>query len=113
MELFPFGQVEHTLKALSEKQKLTSNNLANAHTPNYQAKDISFAELIGNMNQPFETDLARTMGSQMPEALSTGMPVDMQKELIDMQKTMLFYSMTTRRASTIFNGLRTASQIGR
>ena len=113
MDFFGINSIATTLHALSEKQKINSNNIANAHTPNYQAKDVSFADLLGHMNQPFETRLSQKMGTQMADAMSTGAPVDLQKELLDMQKSMLFYTMTTRRASSIFSGLRNAAQIGR
>jgi flagellar basal body rod protein FlgB len=102
-----------SLSAISERQRLTSANLANAHTPGYTARQVRFSDLLKTDN-PFETALSQKMGGKLSEINSdTGMPVDMQKELIDMQKNMLFYSMVTRRASSIFNELRTASQVGR
>lgn len=101
------------MRAISEKQKVNSNNLANAHTPGYTTQQVNFADLLKTDN-PFETALSAKMGSKMIEVTGgTGLPVDIQKELIDMQKNMLFYSMATRRASTIFSTLKTASQIGR
>jgi flagellar basal body rod protein FlgB len=105
--------VLNSLSAISERQRLSSANLANAHTPGYTAKRVSFSDLL-RADNPFETRLSRKMGSKMTEiGAETGMPVDLQKELIEMQKNMLFYSMATRRATTIFTALRTASQIGR
>jgi flagellar basal body rod protein FlgB len=116
MEILPnnsLDQVIHYLGAISERQRLTSANIANAHTPGYTARSISFADLLKTDN-PFETDLSQKIGSKLSEiSTDTGTPVDIQKELIDMQKNMLFYSMTTRRASTIFNSLKAASQVGR
>lgn len=102
-----------SLSAISERQRLTSANLANAHTPGYTAKSVSFSDLL-RADNPFETQLSQKMGSKMVEmGAETGKSVDIQKELIDMQKNMMFYSMATRRATTIFTSLRTASQIGR
>lgn len=107
------NNVIHALSAISEKQKMTSANIANAHTPGYTAKQVRFADLLQSDN-PFETALSQKMGSQLIQSdVESGAPVDLQKELIDMQKSMLFYSMTTRRASTIFNSLKTATQVGR
>ena len=106
------NQLGFTLKAISERQKLVTNNVANAHTPGYMAKDISFSDLL-QMDNPFETRLSQEMGKRTPEANSTGLPVDLQKEMIEMQKNMLFYGMASRRVSTVFNTLKTASQIGR
>lgn len=109
---FSLNNIAYTLKAISERQKLVTNNVANAHTPGYTAKEVSFSDLL-NADSPFETRLSQEMGQRMPEATSTGMPVDLQKEMIQMQKNMLFYGMASRRASTIINTLKTASQIGR
>lgn len=112
--MFPdISQISLTLRAISDRQKVNSANLSNAQTPGYVARELNFADLLKTDN-PFETALSQKMGSRLSEMTSeTGVPVDIQKELIEMQKNMLFYSMTTRRASTIFNGLKAASQVGR
>lgn len=103
----------HTLSAVSERQKLTSANLANAHTPGYTARSASFSDILQGYN-PLETELSRKMGSHISEVnYNTGKPVDMQQELIDMQKNLLFYSMASRRATSIFTGLKAAAQVGR
>ena len=93
------GGVTNALKAISERQKLVSGNIANAHTPGYTAKNVSFSDLL-KADTPFETGLSREMGSVMSEEANTGQPVDLQKELIEMHKNNLFYSMATRRASS-------------
>ncbi|HEY9746930.1 MAG TPA: hypothetical protein V6C99_12010 [Oculatellaceae cyanobacterium] len=114
--LFPDSSLNivlNSLSAISERQRLASANLANAHTPGYTAKQVSFSDLLREDN-PFETDLSRKMGGAMGAlGADTGQPVNLQREMIEMQKNMLYYSMASRRASTIFNALRTASQIGR
>ncbi|WP_373532230.1 flagellar basal body rod protein FlgB [Vampirovibrio sp.] len=103
----------HYLTAISAKQKLTSANIANAQTPGYTAREMSFAEVLKTEN-PFETDLSQRMGSKLSEMNNnSGLPVDLQKELVEMQKNLLFYSMTTRRAASVFNSLKNATQVGR
>ncbi len=102
-----------SMAAISKRQQVTSNNIANAHTPGYLAKEVSFADLLGNAQNPFETRLSEKMGTSLSDANSTGEPVKLQKELINMQENYLYYSVVTRRAAVIFNTLRTASQIGR
>jgi flagellar basal-body rod protein FlgB len=106
--------VQHLLSAISERQRINGANIANAQTPGYRARSVSFAELLGEEN-PFETPLAAKMGSHMPEMDTriTESPVELQKELIETQKNLLFYNMAVRRASTIVTGLKTASQVGR
>jgi flagellar basal body rod protein FlgB len=107
------GSLVHMLGAISERQKITTNNLANAHTPGYTAREISFSELLGQMDSPFETRLSQQMGASMAMEGNTGQPVSMQKELVDMQKNLLFYNMAVRRISTVITGMKTASQVGR
>lgn len=115
MSFDPLSNVSHILQAISKRQEMTSNNLANAYTPGYTAKSASFADLIGDTTSPFSTVLSQKMGTSevMNDNASTGLPVDIQKEMIEMQKNNLYYTVATRRASTIFNTLRTAAQIGR
>ena len=100
------------LNAISERQKLVGGNIANAHTPGYTAKQVSFSDLLKTDN-PFETNLSREMGGVLSQETNTGQPVDIQHELIEMQKNNLYYSMVTRRASSVFTMLKAAGQIGR
>jgi flagellar basal-body rod protein FlgB len=105
--------IMQNFSAISERQRLSSANIANAHTPGYTARSASFSDLL-KANNPFETDLSRKMGSKVSEINNnTGLPVDLHKELIEMQKNMLFYTMETRRATTLFTGLKSAAQVGR
>lgn len=100
------------LDAVSYRQKLVSNNIANAHTPGYSAQRASFSELLANANNPFETNLSAKMGT-VPGVHNAGGPVSLQKEMLEMQKNNLFFAMASRRLTTVFTTLRTASQIGR
>lgn len=101
------------LNAVSERQRLTSSNIANAHTPGYTAREVSFSDLL-KTDSPFETALSQRMGSKFTEMNNnTGMPVDLQKELIEMQKNNLMYMMVTKVTGTYFSNLKTATQVGR
>lgn len=103
----------HYLSAISARQKLTSANIANAQTPGYTAREMSFSEVL-KADNPFETHLSQSMGSKLSEMNNnTGTPVDLQKELVEMQKNLLFYSMITRRAASVVTSLKSASQVGR
>ncbi|XCD81640.1 flagellar basal body rod protein FlgB [Candidatus Liberibacter asiaticus] len=54
---------------LSERQKIVSENISNASTPNYRAKDISSFETI--LNQNFL--MARTHETHLKESDSSGL----------------------------------------
>jgi flagellar basal body rod protein FlgB len=116
MEISPNQSLDLTLNylsAIAQRQSLTSANIANAHTPGYTAKSASFSDLLKS-DSPFETYLSHKMGNHMSEmSTDTGISVDLQKELIDMQKNLLFYSMVSRRASSIVSNMKAASQVGR
>jgi flagellar basal body rod protein FlgB len=109
------NSISRIISSLSANQKITAHNVANAQTPGYVRQVPSFSDTLGNMNNPFETTLSAKMGSLMPQTLArqTGKPVDLSEEFLLMQKYFLDYSVVTRRASSIFNNLRRASQIGR
>ena len=100
---------------ISVNQKIAANNVANSQTPGYVRQVPSFSDTLGRLQNPFETNLSQQMGSLMPQTLArkTGQPVDLAEEFLLMQKYFLDYSVVSRRASTIFNNLRRASQIGR
>lgn len=108
-------KIENIITGLANHQKVVSNNIANAHTPGYLKQTYKFADVLGNMNNPFETNLSQKMGSMANSsfAMEEGKPVDIAREMVDMQKVFLNYTMVTRRASTIFNNIRRATQIGR
>ena len=110
-----FGPAMDILNAVSERQKLVTSNIANAHTPGYKGKHVSFSQLLYNEHSPYETRLAKKMGTSLQPLgmMDSGKEVDLKEEMIDMQKNMLFFSMSSRRVSSIFSTLRTASQIGR
>ncbi len=110
-----FNPIANVLNAVSNNQKLVSSNISNAQTPGYTAKSTTFSQLLYNQHSPFETKMSKQMGSSLQPLghMETGQPVNMKQELLTMQKNMLFYSMTTRRAASVFNMLRTSSQIGR
>lgn len=110
-----FQPIAEMLSGLSTSQQIVSSNIANAQTPGYTARSVNFSDLVSQQNRPFETRLSKAMGTTCQPLASqdSGEPVNLQREMITMQKNMLFYSMATRRAATVFNTLRTASQIGR
>ena len=101
------------LEAVSYRQQLVSNNIANAQTPGYVAKTVGFSDLLSSLNDPFQTGLSKKMGASMAHSEMESGPVSLQKELIDMQKNLLFYNMATRRLTTVFNNMRAATQTGR
>lgn len=49
--------LEYALNYASQKQKVISNNIANADTPNYKAKSVSFSKMLkSEMNDSFSAN---------------------------------------------------------
>ena len=51
------SQIEDRLNLITHSHKLVSNNLANASTPGYQAKDVSFKNYLQAIHQGTERGL--------------------------------------------------------
>jgi flagellar basal-body rod protein FlgB len=110
--LSPYGS---TLDLINHKQGIVSHNLANANTPGYSAKSVAFSDLMAMENSPFETGLSKKMGHLKPEEMveGTGHPVNIHEEMIEMQRNNLYFSMATRRLSSVITALKSSAQIGR
>lgn len=108
-------KMDRMVAGLTNQQKAISNNIANAHTPGYTRQTYSFSDVLGNMSNPYENRLSQRMGAMIDTSLGEdgGEPVDLAREMVDMQKVYLNYSMVTRRMSTVFGNLRRATQLGR
>lgn len=109
------NKIENIISGLSSQQKVISGNIANTHTPGYVRQSYNFSDVLGNLTNPFETNLSRKMGSMLNSSMvqTEGRPVNLAQEMVAMQKVFLNYSMVTRRASTVFSNLRRATQLGR
>ncbi len=101
------------LGIISQRQQYISDNVANANTPGYVAKDISFSQMLETMKSPFENSLSRKMANSSVVESFSGQPVNLQHEMIEMQRNSLFYNVAIRRTSTIISLLKSSIQVGR
>ncbi|MFM7468619.1 MAG: flagellar basal body rod protein FlgB [Vampirovibrionales bacterium] len=103
------------LGALGEKQQLTSNNIVNAHTPNYTRKHASFQQVLAARVNHSETSFSEAMGSAKSPMwrYDTGEKVNLQDEFLELQRTLMSYNIVTRRLSSVITNLKTAAQTGR
>ena len=100
------------LGAITEKQQVLSANLANMNTPGYVRHDVNFSQLIGNANSPLETQLSKKLGPS-PLSMEAGGEVVPAQELVAMQQNMIFYTMATRRVSSVISELKTVVSVGK
>jgi flagellar basal-body rod protein FlgB len=103
-----FRLAEQRLAWLDRRQEVLAQNIANADTPGYAAKDLpSFAQVLARTGvvAPARTDprhLAGTQGPQptaravrvTPERTPTGNAVQIERELVKVSDTEMHHSLT-------------------
>ena len=100
------------LDLISIKQESLSSNLANVSTPGYVRQDVNFEQYIGKLNSPLETEMAKKIGP-CPLIEEKEGKVNIAEELMAMQKNSLFYSIASRRATSLIQELKTVIQVGK
>lgn len=100
------------LDVIAKRQEAIGANLANVHTPGYIRQDINFEQYLGSLNSPLETSLSKKLGPS-PVMKSEGGEVNPAQEMILLQKNALFYTLATRRVTSMIQELKTVSQVGR
>lgn len=103
------------LDGLSKAQQANSANIANANTPGYRAKQVSFETILNQQSSPMETSLSLKMGpSMLPQLIAPdGGKVNLQQEMLEMQKNLINFSLATKHLKTVITNVRTTSQVGR
>ena len=100
------------MNMLSKNQSIITNNLTNIDTPDYQAQNTNFREVMGTIQSPIMTDLAQKMGPP-PLITNNEGKVDLEKELLNMQVNNVFYTLASKRAGKVIAEIKSASQVGR
>lgn len=107
------GKVNLMLDLISQKQRALSANISNVDTPGYVRKDIKFEQYLGTMNSPLETELSSRLGpSAIIEEREEGV-IDPARELTEMQKNSLIYSVAARRMTTLITEFKTVINVGK
>jgi flagellar basal-body rod protein FlgB len=124
--------LQRALDASSMRQQAISNNLANADTPNYKAKQVAFEDLLkqhlSNQTQ-FEgtrtdarhlvigqgEDLPTPQMEVNPTAImqNNGNSVDADQEMTQMGKNALWYYTLTQQLTSEFQQLSIAIKGGK
>ncbi len=69
-----FGIHESALSLRAERAKVLANNLANADTPGFKARDIDFSKALKQAENAQSSDLSRTHGAHLDSQLGTEIP---------------------------------------
>ena len=110
--------IEDRLSLNSTNQKLISSNLANINTPGYNAKGVSFENVLRQSLEEHVLQMVRTNGSHLapddplqaletPEIVETG-PVDLDTEMVNLTKNSIEYQHMVGMLNKEFTMLKTA-----
>jgi len=110
--------IEDRLSLNSTNQKLISSNLANINTPGYNAKGVSFENVLRQSLEEHVLQMVRTNGSHLapddplqaletPEIVETG-PVDLDTEMVNLLKNSIEYNHMVGMLNKKFTMLKTA-----
>lgn len=103
-----FEAMSSALDALSLRQRVIADNIANVQTPGYQAKRVQFEDAlsaaVGNGSGQVT---ARTLSSLEPTR-EDGNNVNLDTEVLSNIDTNLRYQLATRAMDGQFSSLRTA-----
>lgn len=100
------------MDATALRQKVLSNNLANANTPGYIRKDVEFSEALADAIDGGIKDIRK---SQAEVVIDDDAPVDnrgnsvsLQKEMAEIAQNALLYDFAAEMTGQKFNLLRKA-----
>ena len=99
--------LKHRMNYLIERQGVVSGNIANATTPNYLAKDISFEKMVSNNSMKMATtsgshiqSKGRGTSHKMTESNEhvrhDGNSVKMDQEMLKLQDIQMNYRLATQ-----------------
>ncbi|MBG9548147.1 flagellar basal body rod protein FlgB [Cytobacillus firmus] len=131
MQLFSgtISTLEQALNYSSLKQKVISQNIANADTPNYKAKDASFkAAFKSALDESMDANKSDYRhydfknGSSSGQGIVTrpdtsynhnGNSVDLDKEMADLATNQIYYNAVIERVSGKFSSLQNVLRGGK
>ncbi|WP_338782245.1 flagellar basal body rod protein FlgB [Metabacillus sp. FJAT-52054] len=119
--------LENALKTSNIQQKVISNNIANADTPGYKAKKVSFQNVLNSEmasikatrtdQRHLEFTNASTTGAVVKNKNSSyhsnGNSVDIDQEMSDLAKNQIQYNALVDRLNGKFKSLQTVLTGGR
>lgn len=98
------------LDGLTTRQSAIADNIANADTPGYTAKEVSFESALAASVNAGSGAVTPTTTSSTATAGSNGNNVDLSDESVNEIKTTLAYQFTSQAISQQFAGVRAAMQ---
>lgn len=129
MKLFSgiFPALEASLKYSSIKHEVSAQNIANADTPNYKGKQVSFKKVLNDSVSNMKTHTTDLRHFKIESGLypSTGIDhfrvqyrhdgnsVDIDKEMSDIAANQIYYNAISDRLNGKFTALKDVIRGGR
>jgi flagellar basal-body rod protein FlgB len=123
------NSLEQALNYSSLKQQVISQNIANAETPNYKAKDVSFKSILQNeLSQNFTTyrtdqrhiDFSDNSATQSAIVVrpnvqynNNGNSVDIDQEMSDLAKNQIYYDALVEQENNKFAAIQNVIRGGK
>nr|WP_318246762.1 flagellar basal body rod protein FlgB [Bacillus norwichensis] len=122
-----FQTIERSLDYSALKHEVTAQNIANADTPNYKGKKVSFGKVFDDaisaaklrttdprhMNSQGQKNDSITISDGRTQYGHNGNNVDIDKEMSDLATNQIYYSVLTERLSGKFNLLQNVIKGGK
>ena len=127
------GILSKSLSALAQRHKVLANNIANVDTPGFKRSDVNFQQVLKRAVEsqkqeslPLKTTHPQHIPLEEGAALSVpvikdtsttyrkdGNNVDIEKEIVEINKNSLLYNATVNFANNEFSLLKHAIEEGR
>lgn len=103
-----FSAMSSALDALSLRQRVIADNIANVQTPGYQAKRVQFEDALVAAVADGTGFTEATVGLSLEPTREDGNNVNLDTEVLSNIDTNLRYQLATRSIDGTFANLRTA-----
>jgi flagellar basal-body rod protein FlgB len=104
-ELLP---VQRALDAMALRQRVIGNNIANQNTPNYTRQVVRFEEELRSSSARVQDVTPRVEEDLVAESNVHGNNVSLEREFLDLEKTVLLHEVYTRVLGSQFRKLTNA-----
>lgn len=104
--LFDTADLERGLDLCSLRTSVISNNIANAKTPDFQARAVVFEEQMEFASGKSTESAPRAELVKKPVIENTGAPVDIISEMASLSKNQILYTAYSNEITRVFSNLK-------
>ena len=100
------GFLEAAMDAASLRGQVISHNLANAHSPDYEAQTVEFQSDLRQAMADEEAGDTTARERFKPSVQATGKKVDVITEMASLAKNQILYNAYANRVSNVYSNLK-------